>query len=125
MSKERRSFPRFPVDIPVEVRVPANSNTAQMFPALASNLSRTSIQISCQAELVSALLRQQQLPFTCELAFVLPWHKHAFKLSAQVVTHRRVSQHQYVLVLLLKHDDERQETLLDDLLNQQQTVGLD
>lgn len=125
MSRERRSFPRYPVDIPVLVRVPAHSNDAEVYQAQASNLSRTSIQISCEAELVSALLRQQQLPFACGLEFVLPWHGYGFRLAAQVVTQRRVSRSHYVLVLLLKHHDAKQENLLDSLLGQQMSVGLD
>lgn len=123
MSRERRSYPRYPVDFAVSVLVPADPSAAA-HTAEASNLSRTSIQFSCQAELVTALLRQQSLPYTCELRFRLPWHKHEFRLNAQVVTHRRLSQQQYVLVLLFRHDDEQQELLLDRLLASQQSVGL-
>lgn len=123
MSRERRSYPRYPLEFAVSVVNPADS-AAVVHAAEASNLSRTSIQFSCQAELVAALLQQQTLPYTCELRFRLPWHKHEFKLKAQVVTHRRLSQQQYVLVLLFRHEDENQELLLDRLLASQQSVGL-
>lgn len=125
MSRERRAYPRYPVDFPVQVTVPGEAGLSSEFPALAANLSRTSIQFSCHADLVAALLRQQTLPYTCELRFRLPWHKHQFKLQAQVITHRRLSQQQYVLVLLLVHHNESQEELLDQLLGSQQGVGLD
>lgn len=119
MSRERRSYPRFTVGFPVKVSLP-DAEDLHGFPAEASNLSRTSIQINCDAELLAALLKQAQLPYSCDLDFDLPWHDHHFKITAQVVTHRRVSQFQYVLVLLLKHDDETQEELLEKLLNREQ-----
>jgi hypothetical protein len=122
MSRERRSYPRYPVELSVLVEVPSERCTFR--DATASNLSRTSIQFSCHADLVAALLQQQVLPYTCELRFRLPWHKHEFKLKAQVVTHRRLSQQEYVLVLLFRHEDENQELLLDRLLASQQSVGL-
>jgi hypothetical protein len=123
MSRERRSYPRYPVDFVVSVVVPADP-TVTVHVAGAANISCTSIQFNCQAELVAALLRQQTLPYTCELQFHLPWHVHEFRLKALVVTHRRLSQQQYVLVLLFRHEDEAQELLLDRLLASQQTVGL-
>jgi hypothetical protein len=125
MANERRSYPRFPVQCPVEVSLP-DSKAAAVFPATSSNLSRTSIQIECSAELVAALLRQQKLPYTCRLLFTLPWHKHKFQLDAHVVTHRRLSQFHYVLVLVLRHNDPVQEDLLEtQLARQHPLVGLD
>jgi hypothetical protein len=94
-------------------------------PVSISNLSRTSIQIECDADLVAALLRQQKLPYICTLAFRLPWHEHDFSITAHVVTQRRLSRQQYVLVLLLRHQDADQETLLNDLLANLQPIGLD
>ena len=104
------------------VEVPAEPCTFHA--ASASNLSRTSMQINCQAEPVDALLRQQSPPCTCSLRFRLPRHAPEFHMKAQVVSHRRLSRQQYVLVLLFRHEDEVQELLLDQLLAQQQSVGL-
>jgi len=123
MSYERRSNPRYRVDFTVSVQVTADP-CAAVHAAEAANLSRTSIQCSCQPELIAALLLQQTLPYTCELQFRLPWHAHEFRLQAQVVTQRRLSQQQYVLVLLFCHEDEAQELLLDRLLASQQPAGL-
>ncbi len=125
MSRERRSYPRYPVDFSVTATVAAGTPDALACSVVASNISRTSIQFTCSTELLAALLRQPVLPHTCELAFRLPWHAHEFRLTAQVVTHRRLSQQQYVLVLLFRHEDAAQEELLDQLLGQQQRVGLD
>lgn len=127
MSKERRSYPRYLIDFQVKVTLPADASgdKPQSFVAEASNLSRTSVQFSCTGELVTALLRQQQLPYICDLEFSLPVKDKKFNVPAQLVTHRRVSQLQYVLVLLLRHTDEAQEAVLDKLLHQQQNVGLD
>ena len=126
MASERRSYPRYPVQCPVEVTLPEDA-AGSVYNSSASNLSRTSIQIECGADLIAALLRQQKLPYMCHLKFTLPWHKkHKFNIDASVVTHRRLSQQHYVLVLLLRHSDEEQETLLDkQLAVQQKTIGLD
>jgi hypothetical protein len=113
MSRERRSWPRYPVEFPVQVWVPAHTRNAEAHVGTASNISRNSIQFSCDAELVTALLQQRTLPYTCELAFTLPKQQREFKLVAQVVTHRRVSRHLYVLVLVLLHEDKQQEQELD------------
>lgn len=115
MSTERRSFPRYPVSCEVEVRLPENEG-GDLFAARCNNLSRTSIQIECGPELVVALLRQQKLPYACQLAFTLPAEDRRFSIPATVVTHRRLSQHQYVLVLILRHADVAQEERLDRAL---------
>lgn len=124
MASERRSFPRYPVTCPVEVTLPNDANAR--YGVTSNSLSRTSIQIECGADMIAALLRQQKLPYMCHLRFTLPWHKHKFAIDASVVTHRRLSQQQYVLVLLLRHQDDAQENLLDKLLNAQPTaIGLE
>ncbi len=125
MASERRSFPRYPVHCPVSVTLPEDAS-ATVYDATVNNLSRTSIQIECSADLVAALLRQQKLPYMCHLQFKLPWHKYTFRIDASVVTHRRLSQQQYVLVLLLRHNDAEQESLLDNqLAKQQKPIGLE
>ena len=124
MASERRSFPRYPVNCPVEVMLPDDA-TAR-YSVRSNSLSRTSIQIECSADMIAALLRQQKLPYMCHLKFALPWHKHTYSIDASVVTHRRLSQQHYVLVLLLRHNDDAQEELLEKhLAAQQTTIGLD
>lgn len=120
MKAERRSCPRYPVNfqIGVTVRSTDSGHQEQSFRAQASNLSRTSIEFKCDHELVSALLKQRELPYTCELEFSLPGNEHVFRLDSQVITHRRTSQFQYVVALMLKHQDAHQENLLDTLLRQ-------
>ena len=124
MSSERRSYPRYPVECAVDV-ILAEPCTKPGYAASSANLSRTSMQIVCDADLVADLLRQQKLPYTCQLNFVLPWHEHTFNIPAHVVTQRRLSKQQYVLVLLLRHADVTQEDLLNDLLARMQPIGLD
>ena len=126
MATERRSYPRYPVHFPVTVTLPDDpANT--VYQTTANSLSRTSIQIECSAALIAALLRQHKLPYMTYLEFVLPWkQKHTFNIDASVVTHRRLSQNEYVLVLLFRHFDQKQEELLDKLLNaQQKPIGLE
>ena len=123
MSRERRSYPRYPVELETQVTVPVDGELRH-FTAQATTLSRTSIEISCRADLLQALLRQPELPHVCELSFQVAGHKHVFRLAAQVVTHRRLSQQDYVLVLLFRHTDEAQEMLLERLLASQHDIGL-
>lgn len=120
MRAERRSCPRYPVDFQISVTIhnTDDGEQAQSFTAQALNLSRTSIEFRCGDGLVSVLLGQRELPYTCELELSLPWDEHVFALDGQVVTHRRISQFQYVVALVLKHQDEEQENLLDTLLSQ-------
>ena len=124
MASDRRSFPRYPVQCPVIVTLPDDPNAT--FNVKSNSLSRTSIQIECSQDLITALLRQQGLPYKCHLEFALPWHKHRYSVDASVVTHRRLSQQDYVLVLLLRHDDSAQEEMLEQqLAGQSTTIGLD
>ena len=126
MAGERRSFPRYPVQFPVTVTLPED-DTNTVYHASANSLSRTSIQIECDANLIAALLRQTKLPYMSHLEFVLPWQKkHTFNIDASVVTHRRLSQQDYVLVLLFRHFDQNQEAQLEKLLaTQQKPIGLE
>jgi hypothetical protein len=124
MASERRAYPRYPVQSPVTVTLPDDASAAYLVQS--NSLSRTSIQIECQQDLISALLRQQGLPYLCHLQFTLPGHKHTFSVDASVVTHRRLSRQDYVLVLLLRHEDEAQEELLETQLAERSTTpGLD
>lgn len=95
------------------------------FPAGASTLSRTSLEIGCSSELITALLRQRQLPYACRVSFAIPESPTQFDLKGHVVTHRRLSQHQYMLVLLFIHDDAAQEEALEQALLSKHQVGLD
>jgi hypothetical protein len=113
MSTERRSFPRFQVDFPLSVSLPDEAD-AKVYSAESRTLSRTSLEFECHADLVSALLKQDKLPLSCSLMFRLPHHDHVFRLEAQVLTHRRLSQFQYALVVLFRHDDPAQEALLGE-----------
>ena len=127
MARERRSYPRYPVSCPVEVTLPeadSSEDRSAVHQAICNNLSRSSIQIECRAEMVAALLRQQKLPYACTLRFTLPWCDHPFHIDAQVVTHRRMSQFQYVLVLLLRHADPAGEEQLEQQLAARNLPGL-
>lgn len=124
MAIERRSYPRYPVKCLVTVTLPDDANA--VYKVQSNSLSRTSIQIECKQDLITALLRQQGLPYICHLQFALPGHEHIHDLDASVVTHRRLSQQDYVLVLLLRHQDDAQELLLEkELAAQNKTIGLD
>lgn len=122
MAGEHRSYPRHPVQCPVTVVLP---DADMPYRATSINLSRTSIQIECDDELVAGLGRQKKLPYACRLQFSLPWNEARFDIEAQMVTQRRLAQRQYVLVLVLVHEDAEQENLLETLLYRKQPIGLD
>jgi len=122
MVVERRSFPRYPLTCRVAVTLP-DDQQAGTFAGTCINLSRTSIQLECSAELGVALLRQPRPPYICQLAFALEVEEHPFTINATVVTQRRVSQHKYVLVLLLRHRDDSEEARLDAALSRQHPIG--
>ena len=116
MSNERRAYPRHSILVNVLVTLPDSDDPNSFFTSESSNLSLAGIQLSCNADLITALLRQPNLPFTCTVDFTLPGDEHRFVLNSQYGTHRRLSQHQYVLVVMFTHDDEQQKELLDTLL---------
>jgi hypothetical protein len=124
MSTERRSYPRFLVHFPLSISLP-NDPDARVYSAEAKNLSRTSLAFKCHADLVMALLKQEKLPLTCSLMFKLPHHAHVYRLEAQILTHRRLSQFQYSLVVLFRHNDPAQEELLGNEVARAQPPGLE
>lgn len=112
MAAERRSCPRYPLDCRVLVSLPA----AGEFEAVAVNISLVSMQIICNAELVAALQKQQRLPHGCRVRFAQAGCD--FDFDSQVVTYRRLSHQQYVLVLKLRHADDSQQALLGNMIAQ-------
>lgn len=113
MSVDRRSYPRYPVDFRVQIR-PVEIGDA--FAADAVMLSRSSVQVMCEADLVITLAKQAQPPYICDMSFSVPGQDQPLVLRAQVLTHRRVSQQHYVLVFLFRELDEQQEIGLSPLL---------
>lgn len=111
MSVERRASPRYPVNFTVQVRP---VGIEQDFSIAATMLSRTSMQATCEADLVTALVKQAQAPYVCALTFITEPHMPA--IQAQVLTHRRVSQQHYVLVFLFKSVTAQQDEALQGLL---------
>ena len=115
MAVERRLHPRYPLACEVKVMLP---DAAEVFPAETTHLSRSSMELGCQLALFNALLKQQQLPYSCRLEFKLPWHPKRWVMDAHMMAHRRLSQQQFVLVLLLRHQDDDQAMLMASLLEQ-------
>ena len=114
-STERRVLPRCPID--TEVNVSINSQGAEMqFLTNSANISLRGIELSCDDGLIQAILAQKTYPHICKISFTLPGYVKAFEVQTQVVTHRRLSQHNYQLVLLFTSLSKRaQEKLLNEL----------
>jgi hypothetical protein len=100
----------------VLVTLPDSDDPNSFYTAESANISFAAIQLSCNSDLIATLFKQRRLPFTCTAEFTLPDHEHRFALRSQYGTHRRLSQHEYVLVLMFTHEDEHQKQLLETLL---------
>ncbi len=112
---ERRVLPRCPID--TEVNVTINSQGAEMqFLTKSANISLRGIELSCDDGLIQAILAQKTYPHICNISFKLPGYVKAFEVKTQVVTHRRLSQQHYQLILLFVNLSKRaQEKLLNEL----------
>ena len=113
--KERRAFPRYPITFPVDFGLNNKSGNID-FKSECVDISRSSIQISCDSNLVQALLANDEYPHTAKLDFSIPGDKSMFSVVSQVVTHRRLSQDHYYLVLVFNQFEEgSDEQLVNDL----------
>jgi hypothetical protein len=112
---ERRVLPRCPLDTDVEVQIYSQSEK-KFFQTQSINISMRGIELACDDDLIQAILAQNTYPHECKIKFKVPGQKKQFALSTQVVTHRRLSQHNYQLVLLFTNiNEELHEKLLDVL----------
>lgn len=112
---ERRIVPR--CEINTEVKVLINSqNRDQEFSARSLNISLQALAVSCHDALIHAILAQNIYPHECEVELCLPGESSPFRLQTQVVTHRRLSQLRYQLVLRFgTMNESMQEKLLNKL----------
>ena len=117
MQVERRSSPRHPLKFTVKVQLNALEQPLE-FEAESLNISSSNIEISCNNLLIDALLAQESYPHTCELSFKLPDNSHEFTITAQVLTHRRLSQKQFYLVLNLDNEAKESIELLTEYLSE-------
>jgi hypothetical protein len=124
MTIDRRSFPRYPMVFPVMAQLEAHLELRE-FKAESVNLSRSSIEISCDNTLIDELLDQEAYPHTCKLFFQLPGQNYVFEIDSQVVTHRRLSQVAYHLVLIFPEFIKEKGDLLGEFLKEFQTVDVD
>jgi hypothetical protein len=113
--KERRAFPRYPITFPIIIGI----NTAEgklQFNTECVDVSRSSIQISCESQVIEVLLAQDEYPHTAQMDFRMPGDKSNFSILGQVVTHRRLAQNHYYLVLVFSEFlDGSDEQLAEDL----------
>lgn len=112
---ERRIVPR--CDIDTEVKILINSrNRDQEFTGRSINISLQALALSCDDALIQAILAQNTYPHECEVEFCLAGETKPFRIKTQVVTHRRLSQLQYQLILRFGSLNKSvQEKLLDEL----------
>lgn len=112
---DRRSFPRYPITFPVAVSL-AGPDGKLKFQAECVNLSRSSIEVSCDSRLVEALLAQEDYPHTAMLDFSMPGDRSVYSAHAQVVTHRRLAQNHYYLVMVFNNFSKGSDELLAEEL---------
>lgn len=116
MPIDRRSYPRYPLEFPVDVELDAQNQQLE-FKAESVNISKASIEINCDNHLIDKLRAQNKYPQTCKLIFKLPGQKDIFKVESQVVTHRRISQNSYYLALVFPALKEEKRDLLEETLS--------
>ena len=113
--RERRAFPRYPITFPVKFGLNGAEDNLK-YESECVDISRSSIQISCDSELVEALLASDEYPHIATLDFMIPEDKSTFRVAGHVVTHRRLSQNNYYLVLMfLDFHEGSDEQLVEDL----------
>ncbi|MDC0598845.1 PilZ domain-containing protein [Gammaproteobacteria bacterium] len=117
MLAERRILPRYPLEFSVSIFFDLQDET-KTFDVHSVNISSSSMEISCDEETIQALLAQQRYPQTCKLKFQIPGQEYTFDVESQVVTHRRLSQRQYYLVLSFVDFDDKSSELLQEYLNE-------
>ena len=112
--KERRAFPRYPITFPVKVGIDGTQRKHQ-FDSECVDISRSSVQISCDSTMIEALLAQENYPHMVNLDFSIPGGS-VFNIFSQVVTHRRLAKNHYYLVLVFNDFNEgSDEKLAEDL----------
>ena len=74
------------------------------------------VELACNDDLIQAILAKNTYPHECKIKFKIPGHPKLFEVSSQVVTHRRLSQQNYQLVLLFTNMSKTtHEKLLNEL----------
>tara|TARA_R110000824_G_scaffold7892_4_gene35875 strand:+ start:107941 stop:108375 length:435 start_codon:yes stop_codon:yes gene_type:complete len=112
---ERRVLPRCPLATTVELEINSQGEN-RLFKTESINISLRGIELACDDALIQAILAQNVYPHACKIKFNMPGHSKMFELKTQVVTHRRLSQHNYQLILVFNDISKRtHEKLLDEL----------
>lgn len=94
---EKRIQPRYEVDFPVSMQVGAAPNP-QLLAGSALTVSKTSLEVECDAEAVRILREHRDSDSACEVTFPLPGRETDCLLSCELLGYRRVSQHRYQVV---------------------------
>lgn len=115
--RERRTFPRHPVTFPVSIALNSKGQSL-LFKTEAVDISRSSIQISCDSQPIEALLAQEEYPHEARLDFRIPGSDNWYSIHSQVVTHRRLAQNHYYLVLIYNEFNAGSEAELEEELRE-------
>lgn len=112
---ERRVLPRCPLSTNVDVEINSRGENLH-FTTASINISLRGIELACDDNLIQAILAQDIYPHACKIKFRIPGHDKDFEIKTQVVTHRRLSQHNYQLVLVFNSISKSvHEKLLNEL----------
>ncbi|MAM71050.1 MAG: hypothetical protein CMP91_07920 [Gammaproteobacteria bacterium] len=112
---ERRILPRCELDTQVEVSLESRGEIRE-YSVKSINISMRAIELSCGDALIQAILAQSTYPHECEVSFSIPGQSKEYNFTTHVVTHRRLSQNEYQLVLrFCEMKKSVQEKLLDGL----------
>lgn len=115
MQSDRRLFPRYDLVFPVEVHLDPQQEK-QIFSTESCNISQKSIEVSCDEQIINTLVAQKSYPHTGRLSFELPNNQYPFDIAAQVVSHRRLSQHQFLLAFIFTEEENSWNVTLAEYL---------
>lgn len=95
---EKRTQPRYEVDFPVSMQINSVPEF-QLLSGAALTVSKTRLEVACDAETVRILREHRKHDYACEVVFPLPGKETDCQLSCEFFGFRRVSQYRYQVVL--------------------------
>jgi len=108
---------KHPVHFPVSIALNSKGQSL-LFKTQAVNISRSSIQISCDSQPIEALMAWEENLHEARLDFRLPGSDNWCSIHSQVVTHRRPAQNHSYLVLIYNEFNAGSEAELEEVLRE-------
>ena len=122
MPQERRLYPRYSVDIKLDIDIDGNAEQPA-FSACASNLSQNGINVICADADKVFVIERLSYSDECVLHFALTPRHQVMTYKARLSVKRRMSSTKYGLGFHFLHMTSEQEQSLDEYLYSLRTSG--